>query len=368
VPQEAAGLRKTPLNRVIRETGAKLVDFAGWEMPVQFRSVLEEHLAVRSRAGLFDVSHMGEIRVEGEGALDLLQRITPNDVARLSEGQAQYSALLMPQGTFVDDILVYRRSGGRYLLCVNASNVEKDFAYVQENASGSTRVEDASGEYAQLAIQGPRAARILTRLTSPAVPALGSYHFVEEAVAGAPALVSRTGYTGEDGFEIYLAPEHAEKVWRALREAGGDEGLEPCGLGARDTLRLEARLPLYGNDIDETVTPLEAGLGFIVHLAKGEFMGSAVLQRQKAEGTARKLMGFELTERGIPRHGYPLQAGGSEIGAVTSGTFSPSLKKSIGLGYFPASRARVGEPMAVVIRGSAVSGRIVKTPFYKRTT
>jgi len=328
--------------------------------------VLEEHQAVRTRAGLFDVSHMGEILVEGQGALELLQRVTPNDVGRLSVGQAQYSALLTAQATFVDDVLVYRRGPERYLLCVNASNVEKDVRFVQQNAAGVTRVEDASSRYAQLALQGPRAAAILARLTAPAVPALGSYHFVEDKAAGAPALISRTGYTGEDGFEIYLAPEHAEEVWLALLEAGQREGLEPCGLGARDTLRLEARLPLYGNDIDESVTPLEAGLGFIVHLDKGEFLGSGVLRRQKTEGVSRKLMGFELTERGIPRHGYPLKAEGKEVGAVTSGTFSPSVKKSIGLGYFPASAARVGEPMEVIIRGSCVPGRIVKTPFYKR--
>ena len=364
--QEAPGLRTTPLIDVIRKAGAKLVDFAGWEMPVQFRSVLEEHLAVRSRAGLFDVSHMGEIRVEGRDALGLLQKLTPNDVAKLVPGQAQYTALLTPQATFVDDILVYRRDEQRFLLCVNASNVEKDFRFVRENAGGAVRVEDASSEYAQLALQGPRAADILGRIADQEVRSIPSYHFIEGSVLGSPAILSRTGYTGEDGFEIYLAPESAEKIWLALLEEGREDGLIPCGLGARDTLRLEARMPLYGNDIDETVTPLEAGLGFMVHLDKGDFLGAVILRRQKERGVEKKLMGFELTDRGIPRHGYPLRAGGREVGSVTSGTFSPSLKKSIGLGYFPAASARIGETIEVVIRGNAVSGQIVKTPFYKR--
>jgi aminomethyltransferase len=363
--QEAPGLRKTPLNEVIRKAGAKLVDFAGWEMPVQFRSVIEEHLAVRSRAGLFDVSHMGEIRVEGKGALELLQKLTPNDVGKLVPGQAHYTALLTPQATFVDDILVYRRDDQRFLLCVNASNAQKDFRYIREHA-GAVRVEDASSEYAQLALQGPRAVAILGRVADQNVEAIGGYHFIEGSVRGAPALLSRTGYTGEDGFEIYTAPQHAAEIWLALLGAGEEDGLIPCGLGARDTLRLEARMPLYGNDIDETVTPLEAGLGFMVHLEKGDFLGSAILRRQKEQGVEKRLMGFELTDRGIPRHGYPLRAGGREVGCVTSGTHSPSLKKSIGLGYLPAASARVGEKIEVVIRGSAVSGRIVKTPFYKR--
>ncbi|MCI0409416.1 MAG: glycine cleavage system aminomethyltransferase GcvT [Acidobacteria bacterium] len=363
--QEAPGLRKTPLNEVIRQAGAKLVDFAGWEMPVQFRSVIEEHLAVRSRAGLFDVSHMGEIRVEGRGALELLQKLTPNDVGKLVPGQAHYTALLTPQATFVDDILVYRRDEQRFLLCVNASNAQKDFSYIRENA-GAVRVEDASSEYAQLALQGPRAAAILGRVADQKVEAIPGYHFIEGSVRGAPALLSRTGYTGEDGFEIYLAPQHAAEIWLALLRAGEEDGLIPCGLGARDTLRLEARMPLYGNDIDETVTPLEAGLGFMVHLEKGDFLGSAILRRQKEQGVEKKLMGFELTDRGIPRHGYRLRAAGREVGCVTSGTYSPSLKKSIGLGYLPVASARIGERIEVVIRGSAVSGQIVKTPFYKR--
>ncbi len=363
---EAGGLRKTPLNAIIRSLGAKMVDFAGWDMPVQFRSVIDEHLAVRTRAGLFDVSHMGEILVEGAGALDFVQRLTPNDVAALSAGQAHYSALLTERGTFVDDILVYRRDAERFLLCVNASNIEKDFGHVRGQAPPGVRVEDASGRYAQLALQGPSAAAILARVAGPEVAKIGSFHFVEGKVLGWSAILSRTGYTGEDGFEIYLEPSGAEPLYRALMDAGEADGLIPCGLGARDTLRLEARMPLYGNDIDDTTTPLEAGLGFMVHLEKEQFLGSEVLRRQKEEGVSRRLAGFELTGRGIPRHGYPLRVDGREVGPVTSGTFSPFLKKSIGLGYFPVEAARVGREIEVVIRGQGVSGKIVKTPFYKR--
>lgn len=363
---EAGGLRKTPLNAVIRTLGAKFVDFAGWEMPVQFRSVIEEHLAVRTRAGLFDVSHMGEILVEGSGALALLQRLTPQDVGSLAVGQAQYSALLTSRATFVDDILVYRRGEDRFLLCVNASNIDKDFHYVREHATGAVKVEDASPRFAQLALQGPRAAEILAQVSESEIRGLKSYHFLEGKVQGAAAILSRTGYTGEDGFEIYLEPSRAEAVYRALLRAGEAAGLTPCGLGARDTLRLEARMPLYGNDIDETVTPFEAGLGFMVHLEKGDFLGASILRRQKEEGVTRKLAGFELTGRGIPRHGYPLHVDGVEVGEVTSGTYSPFLKKSIGLGYLPAAAARIGREIEVIIRGQGVPGRVVRTPFYKR--
>src|SRR5262245_49379821 len=302
MPSESSGVRKTPLHALIEASGARLIDFAGWEMPVQFSSVNEEHLAVRERAGLFDVSHMGEIAVRGKDSLSLLQHLTPNDVARLEVGQAQYTALLTPRATFVDDVLIYRIEDDAYLLCVNAANTEKDFRYVREDARGRATVEDVSAEYAQLAIQGPRAASILARVAGAAVERLPSYRFIAPTLNGAPALISRTGYTGEDGFEIYAAPSAATGIWESLMKEGRGEGLIPCGLGARDTLRLEARLPLYGNDIDETVTPLEAGLSFIVKLDKGEFLGSAILKRQREEGVPRRLVGFELTERGIPRH------------------------------------------------------------------
>lgn len=364
---EVTGLRKTPLNDAIRRLGARLVDFAGWEMPVQFQSVIEEHLAVRARAGLFDVSHMGEIEITGTEALALLQHLTPNDVASLAPGQAQYSALLTPQATFVDDVLIYRLEPERFLLCVNSSNTAKDFSYVRASAARlRADVADVSDAYAQLALQGPLAGAILARVTGAEVGAIRSYHFVEAEVAGARAILSRTGYTGEDGFEIYLPPGRAETVWNVLLEAGKGEGIAPCGLGARDTLRLEARLPLYGNDIDETVTPLEAGLGFMVKFAKGEFLGSAILREQHERGVTKRLIGFEMTGRGIARHGYPLRVEGRESGSVTSGSYAPFLKKNIGLGYAPAGSARIGQRIEVVIRDAAVPGIIVKTPFYKR--
>jgi aminomethyltransferase len=359
-------LRRTPLNEAIRRSGARCVDFAGWEMPVQFTSVIEEHLAVRTAAGLFDVSHMGEVAVEGRDALPLLQRLTPNDVARLEPGQAQYTALLTARATFVDDVLVYRLGADRFLLCVNAANRQKDFAWIREHAEGDVRVEDVSDRYAQLALQGPRAAEILARVAETAVDRIGTYRFAEGRVRGVPALISRTGYTGEDGFELYLPPDGAERVWTALLEAGSGDGLIPAGLGARDTLRLEARMPLYGNDIDDTVTPFEAGLGFIVRLEKGEFLGADVLRAQKEKGVARRLVGFELTGRGIARHGHAVRISGREAGRVTSGTFAPYLKRSIGLAYLPAESSAVGQAIEAVVRDKAIPGRIVKTPFYKR--
>jgi len=367
LPTEASGVRKTPLTDLIRRSGARCVDFAGWDMPVQFRSVIEEHMAVRTRAGLFDVSHMGEIEVAGEDALAFLEHVTPNHVSRLEEGQVQYSALLTPRATFVDDILVYRRGRDRFLLCVNASNTEKDFRYLRESAAGRRlRVENLSSSYAQIALQGPRAAAILGRVADQSVDGIPWYHFSEGSLGGAPAILSRTGYTGEDGFEIYLAPEDAEKAWVSLMEAGKEDGITPCGLAARDTLRLEARLMLYGNDIDDTVTPLEAGIAFIVKLEKGKFLGSEILREQKERGVARKLAGFEMTGRGIARHGHPLRVGGREVGKVTSGSYAPFLKKNIALGYVPSGSAVVGQEIEVVIRDNAVPGRIVQTPFYKR--
>ncbi len=366
MPTDASGLRKTPLNDVIHRTGARCVEFAGWDMPVQFTSVIEEHLAVRTRAGLFDVSHMGESQVEGPDALAFLDHVTPNWVSRMEEGQVQYSAILTPRATFVDDVLVYRRGRDRFLICVNASNAEKDYRYLRESAAGRrVRVEDRSASYAQLALQGPRSAGILARVADQAVAGIPWYHFIEGSLRKAPALISRTGYTGEDGFEIYLAPADAEKAWLALMEAGQEDGLVPCGLGARDTLRLESRLMLYGNDIDDTVTPLEAGLAFIVKLEKGEFLGSEILRAQKERGVTRRLAGFEMTGRGIARHGYPMRIGGRDSGPVTSGSYAPFLRKNIGLGYVPAGAA-VGDGIEVIIRESAVPGRIVKTPFYKR--
>jgi aminomethyltransferase len=302
----AMELRRSPLHAVHRESGAKLVPFGGWEMPVEYSGLIAEHLAVRTAAGLFDVSHMGEFEVSGEAALDFLQRVTTNDVAKLADGQAQYSALPLPSGAPVDDVIVYRHAADRYLLVVNAANTRKDWQWLQDQRPSGCELRDRSDEFALLALQGPAAQRILQPLTPIDLERLARYHFVEGEVGAQPALVARTGYTGEDGFELFVAPEQAESLWRRFVEAGHPEGLVPAGLGARDTLRLEARLCLYGNDIDETTTLVEAGLGWIVSLdpAKGDFPGRAVLEDQKRNGPPRKLVGFEVTGRGIARHGY----------------------------------------------------------------
>jgi len=359
-------LRRTPLHAAHVAAGARLVDFAGWDMPVQYAGVIEEHLAVRQRAGLFDVSHMGEIEVRGPRAFDVVQEVTSNDVARLTDGRAQYSSLPTPRGTPVDDILVYRLAPDRFLLVVNASNDDKDFAWVREHARGRADVLHASADYALLALQGPLAPEILSRQTPAPIAGLPSFGFTMGRVAGHESLIARTGYTGEDGFEIYCSPIAAPSIWEALMEAGKPRGLEPAGLGARDTLRLEASLPLYGNDIDETTTLLEAGLDFIVRLDKGNFIGREALLAQKRDGIRRKLTGFEMLDRGIARHGYPVQAGGSPAGAVCSGTYAPSLRKNIGMVYLPIEHTGDGVTFDVIIRAKPVRARVVKMPFYRR--
>jgi aminomethyltransferase len=361
---ETVALRRTPLFDVHRELGARLIDFGGWEMPVQYTGILEEHRAVRERAGLFDVSHMGELEVTGRGAAGALQRLTPNDVARLTDGRIQYSAFLTERGTFVDDLLVYRRAEDSYLLVVNASNTAKDFAWAQAGA-GDARVEDRSDAYALIAVQGPLAAELLAPRCDPDPTDLKYYTFRDSRVLGVPALVSRTGYTGEDGFELYLRPESAPAVFRGLLEAGRSRGVLPCGLGARDTLRLEAKMALYGNDIDDTVTPWEADLGWIVRMGKGDFTGRAALERQKVEGVPRRLVGFEMVDRGIARHGYPAKTAAG-AGVVTSGTMSPTLSKPIGLALLPSAARAVGTALAVEIRGRDAAARVVETPFYRR--
>lgn len=358
-----APLRKTPLNAIEKELGGKMVDFGGWELPVQFSGILEEHEAVRTRAGVFDVSHMGEITVRGRQAVEFLQKTTCNDVSRLEDGRAQYSGLLYPTAGFVDDILIYRNGPADYLVVVNASNTEKDFEWMVENAQGmDAEVKNVSADYAQLALQGPDAERILQPLTGISLPAIKYYRFAHGTVDGVAALISRTGYTGEDGFELYVAPGEAPALMRRLIDAGA----RPCGLGARDTLRLEARMALYGNDIDASTTPIEADLAWIVKLEKGDFMGRTVLERQKAEGPRRKLVGFEMMDRGIARHGYPVMDGQDEIGVVTSGTHSPTLKKAIGLAYLPLDKSAQGTEFMVLIRGKEARARVVPTPFYKR--
>jgi aminomethyltransferase len=361
-------LRKTPLHEVHLESGAKMVPFGGWDMPVEYSGLIAEHQAVRSAAGLFDVSHMGEFEVAGPGALAFLQRVTANNVARLVVGQAQYSALPMASGCPVDDIIVYRRGDERYLVVVNAANIAKDWEWLRSQQPTGCSLDDQSDAFALLALQGPKAEAILQGLTPLDLEAIGFYRFAEGVVCGHAAIVARTGYTGEDGFELFVAPAAAVAVWRGLIAAGRPQGLLPAGLGARDTLRLEAKMMLYGNDMDETTTLIEAGLGWIVSFdeAKGDFAGRSVLIEQKAQGAPRKLIGFETTERGIPRHGYPVFLGDQEIGAVTSGSFAPFLQKSIGLAYLPAARAGVGTELAVGIRGRRIGARVVPTPFYKR--
>jgi aminomethyltransferase len=358
--------RKTPLFEAHRALGARLVDFAGWEMPVQYTSVIAEHEAVRNAAGLFDVSHMGEVEFRGPGALESANGLITNDLARIKDGQAVYAGLLNLAGGFVDDVVAYRFSPQRILICVNASNRDKDFAWMREHA-GVVKPVDRGDEYAQLALQGPKAAAILQRLTRVELSAIATYHFAEGQVAGVPSILSRTGYTGEDGFELYCAPDRAVAVWNALLEAGAADGLRPAGLGARDSLRTEMKYALYGNDIDDAHTPLEAGLGWVVKWDKGNFVGRAALEAQKQAGVARKLVGFEMREPGIPRHGYPLLDGGAPAGVVTSGTMGPSVKKAIGMGYLPTAQAREGAQLEVEIRGRPVKAEVVKTPFWRRS-
>jgi aminomethyltransferase len=333
-------------------------------MPVQYRGLLEEHAAVRTAAGLFDVSHMGEIELSGPRALDASQWLLTNDVGKAREGQAVYAGLLNERGGFVDDVVAYRFASDRILLCVNASNREKDFAWIHERSRGATAI-DRGDEYAQLAIQGPKSAAILQKLTLLPLAPIGTYRFVEGEVAGIACTVARTGYTGEDGFELFCAPERAPALWNAIVHEGDRDGLLPCGLGARDTLRTEMKYALYGNDIDDDHTPLEAGLSWIVKLDKGDFVGKPALEKQKALGLARKLVGFTLTDKGIPRHGYAILKGGVRVGEVTSGTLSPSLKIPIGIGYVPAELSVEGATFEVDIRGRPVPVRVVKTPFYK---
>ncbi|MEW6757080.1 MAG: glycine cleavage system aminomethyltransferase GcvT [Acidobacteriota bacterium] len=362
-------VKRTPLNEEHRALGARMVDFGGWDMPVQYTSILEEHEAVRTRAGLFDVSHMGEIWIEGRQALDLIQHLCSNDASKLGLNQIQYSGLLTKEGTFVDDLLVHKAAEDRYLLVVNAANEPKDHAWILKEASGfDAVVTNRSPQTAQIAIQGPRAVAILQRLVPDAdLSAVKYYWFTFGTVLGERCLLARTGYTGEDGFEVYLSPARAPELWRALLKEGREEGLQPAGLGARDTLRLEAAMALYGNDIDATTTVLEADLGWILKLSKPAFNGREVLERQKAEGVRRKLVGFELLDRGIPRHGYDCYRGGEKVGRVTSGTQAPFLKKSIGMAYLPAELTSPETSFEVDVRGKRLAARVIPKPFYKRS-
>ena len=362
-------LKKTPLNARHRASGARMVPFAGWDMPVEYAGITAEHLAVRERAGLFDVSHMGEIEIAGTNALEAVQRISCNDASKLQVGQAQYSGLLTPAGTFVDDLLVYRLGQQHFLLVVNASHIDKDFAYIAEGIkpAGDVVAVNASARYALIAVQGPRALEILQPLTAIDLASMKYYWFAHGEVASVRTTVSRTGYTGEDGFEIFIPPQQADKVRLALIQAGEPFGLVPCGLGARDTLRLEAAMRLHGNDIDETTTAVEADLNWIVGWKKADFVGAAVLRAQKADGPARKIVGFEMLDRGIARQGHPIYAGDAEVGTVTSGTQTPFLKKAIGLGYVPTPLAAIDTEFDIDVRGRRLRARVVPTPFYQRT-
>lgn len=362
-----AQLKRTPLYPVYKDK-AKLIAFGGWEMPVQFSSIKEEHHAVRNAAGLFDVSHMGEVAVTGSDATEYLQRLTTNDIHKLKGNRAQYTVMCYPDGGTVDDLLVYKKGDNDYLLVLNAANIDKDVEWMNKQAEGDIGIRDVSAETAQLALQGPKAENILQKLTSIDLSEIPFFGFYPDAeVAGVKVLVSRSGYTGEDGFELYTAPDDVPVLWNELLEIGGDEGLLPCGLGARDTLRFEARLLLYGQDLSASISPLEAGIGFAVKLDKGDFIGRSALAEQKERGIPRKLVGIEMVERGIPRAHYPVYAEDKEIGEVTSGTQSPTLKKNLGLALVQREYSDLGREVTVGIRGKRVKGKIVKTPFYKRS-
>jgi aminomethyltransferase len=359
-------IRKTALNGIHRRLGAKMVNFGGWDMPLEYSGILAEHEAVRRRAGLFDVSHMGEIEVRGPKALETVQWVTCNDAAKLSAGQAHYSGLMTAKGTFVDDLLVHKISDTHYFLCVNAANQDADFAHLCANNRAGAPVENAGPRYSQLAVQGPRAKEILQKLTPVPLDPIRYYHFTFGKVNGVDCLIARTGYTGEDGFEIYFDPGYSEKLWAEVLEAGEPFGLVPCGLGARNTLRLEAAMCLYGHEIDDATTPLEAGLGWICKLDKGTFLGSDVLVKQKQTGIARKLVGFEMLDKRIARDGCPVQIEGREAGRVTSGGPAPFLKKNIGMAYVPTGSSSIGTEIEIGIRGQAAKARILALPFYKR--
>lgn len=361
-------LKRTPLHAQHLALGARIVEFSGWEMPVQYSSILEEHEAVRTHAGLFDVSHMGEFKVEGADALAFLQTLVPNDVARLALHQALYTQLCLPTGGVIDDLLIYYLAEQHYMLVVNAGNIEKDLAWVQEQASkfAAVTVSDQSDTTALLALQGPEALAILQPLTQTNLSGLRYYHCAAGEVDGIHCIISRTGYTGEDGFELYCAPVDVVKLWQTLLEAGKPHGLRPTGLGARDTLRLEAGMCLYGHELDEQTNPLEARLDWTLKLDKGDFIGRDALLTTKEQGPRRLLIGIEMIERGIARGGYAIYDGEQQIGMLTSGAPGPTVRKNIGMGYVDASYAHTGRAVQIDIRGKRTAATIVSLPFYNR--
>lgn len=358
--------KRTALYDVHVSNGARLIPFGGWEMPVEYSGISKEHEAVRTAVGLFDVSHMGEFLVQGSGGTELLQLVTTNDVSALRDGQAQYSAIAYPEGTIVDDLLVYRFNSRKYMVVVNASNLDKDFDWLQTHNQFGAEIQNASDDTTLLALQGPRAVDTLQPLTSYDLSRMHYYRFSETEVSGVEGILSRTGYTGEDGFEFYFSSEHAPMVWETLLDGGKSHGILPAGLGARNTLRLEARMLLYGNDIDNTTTLLEAGLGWITKLEKGDFIGRDALAAQTSSGVTRKLVGFEMLGREIARDRYPVLVDGESVGYVTSGGPSITLKKNIGLAYLPVEHAMNGTRIQVQVRKRLCDARVVPTPFYKR--
>lgn len=363
-----AELKRTPLFEVYKNYGAKTIDFGGWDLPVQFSSIKEEHEAVRTKAGLFDVSHMGEVEVRGADSLAFLQKIATNDVSLLKTGGAQYTAMCYEDGGTVDDLLIYKKADNDYLLVINASNIDKDIDWLTANINGDVTIKNISNEVALLALQGPIAQQVLQKLTDTDLTEIKFFKFKDGVkVSGVNSLLSRTGYTGEDGFEIYCAAEDAIVLWEKILEVGKEDGVLPCGLGARDTLRFEAILPLYGQELSKDITPIEAGIGFAVKPNKeADFNGKAVLKKQKENGPARKLVGIELIDKGIPRHGYEVFANGEQIGVVTTGTQSPTLKKNIGLALLKAEFTALGTEVEVQIRKKRLKAKVVATPFYKR--
>jgi aminomethyltransferase len=363
----AASLKRTPLYEQHLALGARIVEFGGWEMPVQYSSILDEHRAVRTHAGLFDVSHMGEFKVEGPDALAFLQYLVPNDVSRLAIYQALYTQLCLPDGGTIDDLIIYHLADNHYMMVVNAANIDKDYAWVEKQAKNfNVQTTNQSYTTALLALQGPEAQAILQPLTEVDLSTIRYYHCEPGMVDGINCIISRTGYTGEDGFELYCAPVDAPKLWNDLLAAGKDRGLLPAGLGARDTLRLEAGYCLYGHELDEQTNPLEAGLGWTIKLNKDNFIGRDALLKVKEQGPKRKLIGVEMIERGVCRGDYAISENDQQIGALTSGAPSPTLNKNIGMGYVETPHAVVGNTVYIDIRGKPTAARIVALPFYKR--
>ena len=359
-------MKNTALTAEHEALGAKLVDFAGYRMPIQYHSIRAEHLRVRNTVGIFDVSHMGEFYVTGMDREEFLHRVTVNDVKGLNIGQAQYSCMCRPDGGIVDDLLIYK-SADHIMVVVNASNMEKDWNWISSNVSGDVKLENRSEQTSLMAIQGRNAAEVVQTMTETDLSKIGYYHFALGKVLGKPAVIARTGYTGEDGFELYVPNEDAVEIWRAALAAGKKYAIEPIGLGARDSLRLEMKMCLYGNDIDDTTHPLEAGLGWITKLDKGDFIGRDALMKARENGINRKLVAIELDGTAFPRHGYSIQdASGKEIGQVTSGTVSPCLNKGIALGYVPNEHSAIGSQVFIVCHGKPAPAKVVKPPFYKR--